>query len=390
MSLRTRQICLGVFFILSLMAISRYGGTVSYSLFYAAVLIPVILLAYIYYVFLRFRVYQEMQTRNIVAGQPVPYSFILKNEGLSVFTSVEVRVYQDFSFVEEMPDKQVFRLFPGDKIEFHTKLTCKYRGDYEVGVEKVIITDFMGVFRFGYRMRSNIGALVRPRIIKLEGLSGVPEVEVFIQSQSVKERNEADLTVREYVKGDSLKKIHWKLTARSGSLKVRNEIGTLKQKIILAADLGRNHEMMNIYLPVENKVLEIVIALLYYFTLYSIPVELLWKAKNTEKRTVSEMKDFTHIYDELSELCFQKYNDPILFFQEMTQRNLLAGGTVLFFVLQVIDESIYTGLSELSVAGKIVLAYIVTEADIADYVRQSSSRLKIVAVGPEEEIIGRI
>lgn len=388
--MKIRRICLGVFFILSLIAISLYGGAVSYCLFYAAVLVPAVSLLYIFYVFLRFRVYQEIQTRNIVAGQPVSYSFILKNEGMTVFTSVAVKVHADFSFVEEVPDNREFRLFPGEKMEFHTKLTCKYRGDYEVGVKKIVITDFWGLFRFEYRMRSNTEALVKPKIIKPESLSEIPEIEVFIQSQTVKEKNEADLTVRDYVRGDSLKKIHWKSTAKSGSLKVRNEIGALRQKLILLADFERISERMEDYLPVENKVLEILIALLYYFALHNIPVELLWKAMGTEKRSVVEMNGFSQIYKELSALYFQREKDFATFFSEITQGNLLAGGTILFFVLQKIDEYIFTGISQLASAGKIIMVFVVTSADISEYVRQRSSRMQIVAVGPEEEIEGKI
>ncbi|MDE6750325.1 MAG: hypothetical protein K2K21_14875, partial [Lachnospiraceae bacterium] len=56
--------------ILSLTAISFYGGTVSYGIFFALTLIPFISFFYIVCVWFRYKVYQEIGTRNIVCGQP--------------------------------------------------------------------------------------------------------------------------------------------------------------------------------------------------------------------------------------------------------------------------------------------------------------------------------
>ncbi len=388
--MRIRRLCLALLFVLSLIAISRYGGVISYSLFYAVLLIPVLSLVYLLYVYLRFRVYQEIKTRNIVAGEPVSYSFILKNEGLTVFTSVAVKIYADFSFVEKVPDNQQFRLFPGERLEFRTKLTCKYRGEYEVGVNKIIIADFLGLFRAEYRMPSSIEALVKPRIIKLETLASIPELEVFMQSQAAREKNEADLTVREYIRGDSLKKIHWKSTAKSGSLKIRNDVGTVKQKIVLLTDFEKVSSDIVTYLPIENKILEITIALAYHFVCQNMEAEILWKAAGIEKRVMSEINSFNRVYEEMSTIYFQKEKKFNEFFLEASGRGLLSESTVLFMIVQRMDETLYTKAEELVLSGKTVIVYVVTREDISEYVRQSGVRMKITAIKPEEEIEGII
>ncbi len=388
--MKVRRLCLGLLFVLSLVAISSYGGVISYGFFYAVVLIPALSLIYLLYVFLRFRVHQEIKTRNIIAGEAVPYSFILKNEGLTVFTSVAVKIYADFSFVEKVPDNQEFRLFPGERLEFRTRLTCKYRGEYKVGVNKIIITDFFGLFSLEYWMRSNIEALVKPRIIKLSTLASVPELEVFMQSQAAREKEEADLTVREYIRGDALKKIHWKSTAKSGSLKVRNDIGTLKQKIMLLADFEKISDNIVSYLPVENKILEVTIALLYHFVLQNMEAELWWRSAGTERRVLTEINTFSRIYEELAAVYFQKEKNFTEFCQEMGQKGVLSESTILFMVVQKVDEALFTQINELVSAGKIVIVYVVTNEDITEYVRQSGIRMKITAIRPEEEIEGII
>ena len=66
--------------ILSLVAISFYGGVVSYSFFFGVTLVPFISFAYLLAVYIFFRIYQKVESRDMVCGQPTPYFFVLQNE----------------------------------------------------------------------------------------------------------------------------------------------------------------------------------------------------------------------------------------------------------------------------------------------------------------------
>ena len=73
------RIIWGVCLILSLVFISFYGGTVSYGLFFAVLFLPVLSMIYLALVFFRFKIYQELEGRNVMAGEAVPYYFVLQN-----------------------------------------------------------------------------------------------------------------------------------------------------------------------------------------------------------------------------------------------------------------------------------------------------------------------
>jgi uncharacterized protein (DUF58 family) len=367
-------------FILALVAISNYGGVISYTLFYAVLLLPVLLLAYLAAVYASFTVHQESETRNIVAGEPVASRVIMKNEGHLVFTSVAMRFHADYSYIAGQPEREEFTLFPGDGAAFDTKLFCKYRGEYEVGVEKLVITDFFGIFRFSYRLPTTIAAIVKPRIVCLDVLPGVPELEVFLQSYVRQDITEPDLTVRAYIPGDPLKKIHWKATAKSGELKVRDEVGTLKQKVLVLADFQRTAKEMPIYLPLENQILEQTIALLYYFVRQNIPAELVFAGEAPKNRQVSSLAQFNQLYEELAAIHFRKDNSFAALFAQAQASGLFADEPVIFLVIQTLDIELFTALTQLVGSGKMVTAYVVGDNDIAEYVRQSSARLKVVGV----------
>jgi uncharacterized protein (DUF58 family) len=375
-----RRLILLLLFILSLVAISFYGGLISYTLFYAVLFIPLISFAYLFYVHLHFTIYQDIKTRYIVAREPIPYSFILANEWNIVFTGIAVRLFADFSSVGDVPDNQEFILFPGDKISFDTTLTCKYRGEYEIGVSKLIITDFLGVFRLSYRMPSTIKAIVKPRIIRFDTLGDVPDLNVFIQSNFRQDINEPDLTVRDYIPGDPLKMIHWKSSARSGTLKVRNDVGTLRKKILLLTDSQRISQEKSIYLPLENKILEQTIALLYYFARQNIPADALFLKDQPESRSITGIHQFNQVYEELSSLNFHRENNFSALLHNSLNNGMLAQASVIFMVIQEINGELFAALSELSLTGKIIIVYVAGDADISDYIRQSGDRLKIIGI----------
>ena len=125
--------------ILSLIAISFYGGTISYGFFFGVTLIPFISFAYLVFVYVFFRIYQKVESRDMVCGQPTPYFFVLQNDGYYPFASVGIKMFSSFSYVEKVPENTEYELLRGDKYIFETKIICKYRGEYEVGVKAVVL-----------------------------------------------------------------------------------------------------------------------------------------------------------------------------------------------------------------------------------------------------------
>ena len=77
--LRNRLIAIALL-ILSIVAISFYGGPVTYGFFFLCVLVPAVSAGYCFLVYLRYRIYQVIVTKNVVVGSPTDYYFTLQNE----------------------------------------------------------------------------------------------------------------------------------------------------------------------------------------------------------------------------------------------------------------------------------------------------------------------
>lgn len=384
--MKTRKFVLLVLFLLSLTGISFYGGTVSYSFFFGILLMPVISGIYLVYVYTRFGLYQEVGSRMVVCGQPVPYYFVLQNDDFVAYTSIRVRMFSEFSFVEEVPDHKEYALLPEDKQKYETTLTCKYRGEYEVGVNEVILTDFFQIFRLTYRVPSAVKAVVAPRVVRLKELNSIPEITAYLQNQNLLEQMEPEGSIRDYRQGDSLKRIHWKASAREQKLKVRQMTGEEKQGITILCDTKRTEKHMRDYLPVENQMLEILLALNYFFAENHTKVNNLYRQGDFKNVSLGSIKDFELFYREISSLTFLKEYEFSVLLDQALQHGLLTGSKAVFFILHEIDEKLLETVERLESGGTIIVLFAVTDKDISSYQKMNSARKKIITVPIDSRI----
>ena len=108
--MKYRRIIFFLLWLLSLVAISFYGGAISYGLFFGLTIIPFLSFIYIFFVYRQFEIYQEIESRTIVCKQPMPYYFVLENSTYYAFAGVSTRLFSKLSYVMEMPDDEEYEL----------------------------------------------------------------------------------------------------------------------------------------------------------------------------------------------------------------------------------------------------------------------------------------
>lgn len=384
-----RWILLGLW-LLSLVAISFYGGAVSYGFFFGVTLIPVVAAVYLLCVYFRFKIYQRLESRNVVCGQPVPYFFVLQNDDHFAFTSVGVRLFSSFSFVEKLPDGISCELLPGDRYTFETKLVCKYRGEYEVGVKEIVITDFLRLFQVSYRVPETIKALVMPRVVRVDELQCIADIQALLQREAYRARTEPDVVVRDYVQGDAIRQIHWKATARAQELKVRTRTGEEKAGIAILCDTKRYGADNREYLPLENKMLEVLLALTIYFAQRNMACDVCYGQRGMVRRHVQNLEDFDVFYRQAAGIEFAKEESVA-----ETGRQALAGGVcqdcrILFFVLHEWADAVWEMAEQTVAGGGIAVLCVITDGNMDEYLQLGSVRKRIVVIPVEAELEGKL
>lgn len=382
-----RLLYLGLW-LLSLAGISFYGGAVSYGFFWGLTLLPAVSLLYILCVYFRFKIYQELDNRSMVCGEPTGYFFVLRNEDYFAFTGVSVRLFSDFSYVEELPGDTEYELLPGDSFTYETRLVCRYRGEYEVGIKEVAVTDFMRLLRIRYRNPGTVKALVRPRLVRLSELKGLEDFQTILQREIFSDA-ESDILVREYVEGDPLKNIHWKATAREGKLMTRTRTGEEKQGIVIFCDMRRFGRKPEEYLPLENRILEVFLALGYFFAGRETGFTAYYRQGAIVREQVQGVGDFDGFYRRMSQVRFGEEGELPKLLEQCLAQGGLWNSQAVFLVLHQLDSRIME-VAERLAAGTAVAVYAVTDDDIRDYIKQGSGKKKIIQIPVEESLEGRL
>lgn len=385
--MKIRRWAFFILWVLSLAAITCFGGAVSYGLFFGMSLLPVVSLGYITYVYFCFKIYQEIGNRNMVCACPESYFFILKNEVFLAFASVSIRLFSDFSYVEELPGGTEYELLPGGQYTFETRLVCRYRGEYEVGVKEVVVTDFLRLFRIRYSNPGIIKVLVRPRIVPLAELKSLEDFQAVLKREALA-GTEPDVVVRDYVDGDSLKQIHWKATAREDRLKVRTRTGEEKQGLTVFCDMTRFSQDRKVYLPLENKMLEVLLALAFFLAGRDMTFSVYYDQNGSVERKVRGMQEFEDFYQEVGDVAFLEEEDCLHTLEQVLAEGRLWDSRVLLLILHELDDRMMELIRRLSAEGVLVVAYAVTDRSQELYIRQGGGRCKIVQVPLDAELEG--
>ncbi|WP_435183224.1 DUF58 domain-containing protein [Halobellus sp. EA9] len=99
------------------------------------------------------------------------------------------------------------------------EIARRRRGRHDIGPLAVVVTDVLGLFERTIALDVREDLLVFPRVRRLSG-SAEANLRALTRSQRATRRDEFD-DLREYVRGDALRDVHWKSSAKRGELMIR-------------------------------------------------------------------------------------------------------------------------------------------------------------------------
>lgn len=380
--MRRNRIIWIVLLILSIVAISFYGGVVSYGFFFTMVLVPVVSLLYLLYVFIFFRIYQYNDGRQIIVDDPLPYSFKLINEFHLPFVGIRVRFFSPFSTINELSDKTEYELMPHTGITRETTIVCHYRGEYEIGIKEVEVQDYFRLFKIKYKNRESKRVTINPKLVLLENLGSF---EMHSQD-AMNNLSKLDIVSREYIPGDDVRFINWSQTARTSKLMSRDRIGEEGNGVAIIMDACRYSDDPYVYLPVENKVLELTLAISLFFCNKNIGSNEYHYYRQSVSQVVENKLQFEAFYKQMSALIFDGGNTQQKLFESLLKNDQLFHSAVVYMVLPVWSQYAEQMVNKLSERNIYTVVYIISdEADIKPHVLRADL-VDFIVVSPEAKL----
>ena len=219
--------------------------------------------------------------RGLKISVDVSDAIVHKGDSILLSVLLEKRFPLPTSFIDftlmlmpafEVPENDEIRtaMSFSKKRKVEQKLTSRFCGKCRVGITSVRIIDYIGLFSFDIPCGRIVSRDVEilPEIVKIP-----PDNDIFneIASQSVISDDDettaasshvstsfAGYEHREYIGGDPIKRINWKLSSKRGILMVRLDEVPASVKPLFVLDVGnkKNAVLAETVLPVkaENKV----------------------------------------------------------------------------------------------------------------------------------------
>jgi uncharacterized protein (DUF58 family) len=217
----------------------------------------------------------------------------------------------------------------------------KYRGIFQVGIKSVQAVDMMGLFRLKRRFYKKTEIHVLPRIVDMSGFPLAMNVLTEAHSRyDIKDEDYATISdIRPYLPTDSIKRVHWKLTAKRNEWLVKNFQSNVLNKVTVIFDSLRLHLRYKEQIILEDRIIETAMGLARFCLRKGMPVNFMTGEGHTVSCQNAAM--FETVYTIGSHLIFKEkppYNPQSMLTQCL---NDAAGYVNALILTPRLDGSLY-------------------------------------------------
>lgn len=213
-----RAVCYAAVLLLSLIPAFFLNTIYGFLPFLFLILLLVLSLLYAFLLKKSF-MYEEQAGLTVVdRGRKATFGAFVQNTRNLVFPRVRATFYLrnmfgDVSILAETDCS----IAPKEKKKLEVHITFAHLGDYTIGLKSILIYDLLGLFHFTFKTDDVVRIHVNPirydaGQLEFENGEGVSTAQLATAATVT---NQDYSGVREYVQGDPIKNIHWKLSAHS-------------------------------------------------------------------------------------------------------------------------------------------------------------------------------
>lgn len=233
------RIIYSTIFMFSLIFIYFHGGKLPYMFFYTVLLMPLFSLLHLLYTISFFRYYLELSEKIPRKGETVDLGVNVSNETILPFSYIEICLESNKAIPGFKADKITFWVESFSSIKATQKLCFKNRGEYELGIKSITYVDMLGIFRYTSKDNARVKITIMPRVYKLNALQSTNDLLSDNQTNifNIYEDTTSFADLRKYKYGDSIKRIHWKMTAKQRDIMVKSFHGTSHEKVSILVDM---------------------------------------------------------------------------------------------------------------------------------------------------------
>ena len=256
------------------------------------------------YFLMRMTVSQHLPD-TVLKGEQSHLVVRFHNHTVMPFGNVECVFHAD-EHALRMPARERLFVRPLRTTVHRLGFVARYRGQFLLGVRAFEVRDITGLFL----LRKNLGRyeeVVSMPLVK--EMSAFPlSMNALSEAQTRHDLRDEDYAtisnIREYMPADSIKRVHWKLTAKKGEWLVKVFQSNAQSRMSLIIDSRRPDLPPALAYPLEDHMVETAVALARRALAMGIPVDFF--ATESMKSSAGAMWEFGAIYAAACGLRFER------------------------------------------------------------------------------------
>ena len=168
--------------------------------------------------------YQKISEHEYYTGDKINILSYIDSETILPAPHIEINDKTSLLLTGLKSNPCVTALKPMERYVYRTDFNAKYRGLYNIGPLEICVKDIFGMFKLEKTIYSNTNFNIYPKLYMLSNFNLKSYQSFGTLSTKVKayEDNTSVSDIKKYAIGDNVKKIHWKVSAKKGSLFVKN------------------------------------------------------------------------------------------------------------------------------------------------------------------------
>lgn len=274
------------------------GGAMPYFLFYVFLLAFTLPLIHSLIILIKLKGSIDIPGGYLFTGESIVIDYQIENKSILPIPSMEIISNLSKELTGRSPSSISIAL--AKKGVFHHKedVILKRRGYYELGDIDITITDVFGFYSFTKKLTNEISLLVYPKPINLSSFQVIISKkpgQLSVKDSIFKDQNRI-ITLRDYKEGDSIKSIHWKLSAKRDSLIIKEYDNPGDNNVAIFIDNNISLFESDVSRRLEDKVVDTALSLVNYCLEENINVSLETQNNNDfieiHGEEISDLKPF--------------------------------------------------------------------------------------------------
>lgn len=274
------------------------GGNLPYAVLYGFLLS--FLLGILYVVKMKNGIYMktEMDRNLYFCGEQGEYILIIQNLTLLPipYLTIKNRVLAD---LDPKYKGQSISLNIDEKKIIKGKVNFKVRGIYNLGDNDLNISDLFSIFEIRKYYNFHEVIKVYPRISDIKGIevNGYNLIRNIVNFKGTLEDISAVKDIRKYNEGDSLKKVHWKLSAKYGQLYVKNFDNVSGEKCTLLFNMNEDDYFIENGHIIEEKIVGACVSVINNMQIRDITCDVYINNSSFQKFSIESREDFNSLME---------------------------------------------------------------------------------------------